>query len=98
MVSIILTGIAASALAEAITWVNRRIQGTVLKGRGAFLIAFGAALAWAVAKQAAGPGFNLADWRTTAADFGQIFTASQVFFYLIVQKFHLDVQPVPAQG
>ncbi len=95
MITIIL-GIISSTLAEIITALNKKLQGTVLQGDAAFLIVFGISLIGAVAKELFMPGFQWVDLRNVqmlTATFAEIFSTSQVYFIFVVQKLDLDVQP-----
>lgn len=91
----ILLGILSSTIAEAITWLNKKLAGTVLKGDGAFLIALVLALAGAIVKEVTTPGFtvaHLSDWQSLSTTFGEVFTVSQVYFMFVVKKLGLDIQ------
>jgi hypothetical protein len=90
----LLLGIAASLFTEVATAINKVISGTVLKGDGAFILAFGIAFIAAVIDFVTTPGFTLSSitsWGSFVADFGQIFTISQIFFFVIYQKLGLDI-------
>jgi hypothetical protein len=94
MMTSILLGIISSTVAEVVTWINKRLSGTVLKGNGAFLLAFVTAFCGAAIKEVTAPGFSLAtlhDWNTLSQTFGQIFTVSQLYFTFVVKKLNLDV-------
>lgn len=97
----ILFGIISSIAAEIVTALNKKLQGTVLQGDAAFLIAFGMALPAAVLKEILAPGFvwsDLMNYAKLMTDFSEVFTVSQVYFLLIVQKLNLDVKPTPVIG
>lgn len=90
----ILLGILSSVAAEVVTAVNAKLQNTVLKGDGAFLLAFGMALPAAIVKEALMPGFNwhmLLNYQQLATTFGEVFTVSQVYFLFVAQKLNLDL-------
>ena len=92
----ILLGILSSTVAEIVTALNKKLAGTVLKGDGAFIIAFGVALPAAVLKEVLAPNFTfseLLNYQHLLADFSEVFAISQVYFLFIVQKLNLDVQP-----
>jgi hypothetical protein len=96
MITSILLGILSSIASETVTFINKKLKGTVLAGTAAFLIAFGMSIVIAVAKQLYTSGFeisSLTHWSSISATFGQVFTWSQVYFTLIVKKLTLDVQP-----
>ena len=96
----ILLGIISSTLAEVVTAINKRLQGTVLQGDAAFLIAFGMAMVGAIAKEVMAPGFTIGDltnWQSLVQTFGEVFAVSQVYFIFVVEKLHLDVQSAPVQ-
>lgn len=91
----ILLGILSSVAAEVVTALNERLKNTVLKGDGAFLLAFGMAAVGAAIKEVMLPGFQISDLTNMtklAADFSEIFAVSQVYFLLVMQKLNLDVQ------
>lgn len=97
----ILFGIISSIAAEIVTALNKKLQGTVLQGDAAFLIAFGMALPAALLKEILAPGFawsDLTNYAKLATDFSEVFTVSQVYFLLIVQKLNLDVKPTPVSS
>lgn len=99
MMLIILLGIVTSMAAEVVTAINKKLSGTVLKGDGAFLVAFAMAFIGAFIKEITMPGFTFAtlgNWTTLTQTFGEVFTVSQLFFMVIVKKLELDVQPAPA--
>lgn len=94
MVITILLGIAASVFTEVATALNKVLNNTVLKGDGAFLLAFGMAFLAAIVKEITAPGFQFADifnYATLVQDFTETFTVSQVFFLVIYQRLGLDV-------
>lgn len=96
----ILLGIISSTLAEVVTALNKKLQGTVLQGDAAFLIVFAISLVGAVAKEVFMPGFAWVDLRNVqqlTATFAEIFSTSQVYFIFVVQKLDLDVQPISTQ-
>lgn len=90
----VLLGIAASLFTEVATAINKILNNTVLKGDGAFVLAFGMAFVAAVIDFIVQPGFtlsSLSSWSTLVSDFGQVFTISQIFFFVIYQKLGLDI-------
>jgi len=94
MVITILLGIAASVFTEVATALNKVLNNTVLKGDGAFLLAFGMAFLASIVKEVTMPGFHFADllnYATLVQYFTETFTVSQVFFLVIYQRLGLDV-------
>lgn len=94
MLVTILIGIISSTAAEVATAINKKLQGTVLKGNGAFLVAFAAAIVGALFVTITKPGFQFGDltnWQNLIATFSQVFTVSQVYFLLIAQRLGLDL-------
>lgn len=95
MITSLILGVVSSTIAEIITWVNKKLSGTLLKGDGAFILAFGSAFIFSVVKEVMLPGFSLAgvfqNWHMLAATFGEVYAASQVYFYWILQKFSIQV-------
>lgn len=95
MVTIILLGILTSVISEAVTALNKKLQGTVLQGNAAFLITFVIAFLGAFIKEVTAPGFTwsqFGDYNAIATTLGEVFTISQLYFVLIVKKLGLDVQ------
>jgi cystathionine beta-lyase/cystathionine gamma-synthase len=95
----ILLGILSSVFAEIVTALNKHLQGTVLKGDAAFLVAFGMALVASIVHEVMVPGFQIAmllNWQTMVATFSEVFAVSQVYFLFIMQKLQLDVNTAPA--
>ena len=94
MITIIM-GILSSVVAEIITAINKKLQGTVLQGDAAFLVAFVIAFIGAVGAMIMTPGFqwsSLTNLSQIGATFGGVFTVSQVYFLMVMQKLNLDVQ------
>jgi hypothetical protein len=91
---VILLGILASVFTEVATAINKLLNNTVLKGEGAFLLAFGMAFVAAVIKEITLPGFylgELTNWSLLLQFFSETFTVSQVFFLAIYQQLGLDM-------
>lgn len=87
---ITLVAIGSSVLTELITWINKKLDGTPLKGNGAFLVVFflsifGAAIKMFYFDHVA---FSLS---TLVAQAGEIFSVSQLYFTFIASKFGLTV-------
>ncbi|MBU6390534.1 hypothetical protein KGQ31_03235 [Patescibacteria group bacterium] len=95
MLTTILLGILSSVVAEVITKINKVLQGTVLQGDGAFLLAFGVAIVGALLKVGLTPGLHITDISALSAYFAQVWTVSQVFFTFVVSKLGLTVQANP---
>lgn len=88
MLTIIL-GIATSIAAELVTWLNKKLDGTVLKGDAAFFIAAVVAFIAAAVKLFLVPNVSFQDFLT---GFAQIWAVSQGFFLIVIQLFGLDVK------
>lgn len=98
MLLTILLGIISSTVAEIVTALNKKLAGTLLKGDGAFIVAFALALIAAVVKEITAPGFQfsqLGNWQQLSATFGEVFTVSQLYFLFVVKKLNLDVGSTP---
>jgi hypothetical protein len=95
MLTTISLGVLSSLVAEVITWINKKLSGTVLKGDGAFLLAAFVALIGG-AFQVWHAGIPLTNLDALWVSFVQIWAVSQVFFLGVVQMFGLDVQPTTA--
>jgi hypothetical protein len=89
MVTTILLGIAASLVTEAVRWIDKKLVGTKLEGRGAFLLAFSISFVIAAFKVTIFDRVPpLADaMRSAWLTFGAIFALSQVWFQLIAKTF-----------
>lgn len=90
----ILLGILSSVATEVVTAINAKLEGTVLKGDGAFILSFGIALPAAIVKEFMMPGFDfhmLLNYQQLAANFSEIFAISQVYFLFVAQKLGLDL-------
>ena len=98
MIITIIIGIVSSIFAEVVTWVNCKLQGTVLTGDGAFIVSIIVAVIASIVKVFyidATPLPSLASfstWQTIAPVFAQVWTVSQVMFMLIIARFNLDVK------
>lgn len=92
--TIVLLGIAASIATEIVTWINARLTNTVLKGDGAFLLAFVIALILATWHFIV-TGGSFVDFGTSVAT---IWASSTAFFYIVVQGLGLDITGLPPAG
>lgn len=90
MLTVLSLGILSSVVSEFVTWLNSKLSGTVLKGDGAFFLASGIALIGGTFK-VWHAGVPLTDFGALWVSFTQIWAVSQVFFMVVVQTFHLDV-------
>lgn len=95
MLATLILGLATTLVAEFITWLNKKIAGTVLHGDAAWIVAGLVAILAASIKVFYFGGVP-ADWPTFVADLSTIWAISQVFFLWVVQRFGLDVQSPPA--
>jgi hypothetical protein len=97
MISSIIIGILSSTAAEMVTAFNKKLQGTVLQGDAAFIIALLTALIGGTIKVFWIDGVplpSLHDMKSFYAvwpQFAQVWTISQVYFLLVTQKLNLDV-------
>ena len=96
MLTTLTIGVFASIAAELITWVNKKLSGTVLQGDGAFLLAATVALVGGAIKVYS-TGVPLTDINALWASFTQVWAISTAFFLIVVQTLGLDVQPAPSQ-
>ena len=96
MLTTLSLGVLASVAAEVITWINKKLTGTVLQGDGAFLLAAGVALVGGVFKVYTS-GTPVTDLGSLWTSFAQVWAVSQVFFLVVVQTFGFDVKPAPTQ-
>lgn len=101
MLTTIILGILSSSIAEIVTALNKKLDGTVLKGDAAFLVALAMALPVALLKEILMPHFTFADltnYTKLVADFSEVFAISQVYFMFVVQKLNLDVSSAGQPG
>lgn len=100
MLTTMITGVLASVAAEVVTWLNKKLSNTVLKGKAAFLLALAVAFVAAFIKVSMAPGFVFS-WTALGAEFSEVWAVSQIFFTFVVEYLGLDVQPnvaPPVQG
>lgn len=91
---IIFLSIGASIATEVVTKINKALQGTVIEGRGAFLLATVMALIIACVKVFYIDGTPIAfgSYQTMLPQFLAIAGGSTLFFNWIVKNLKLDVQ------
>ena len=96
MITTILFGVLSSLITELITVLNKELKGTLLEGRGAFVLSFGIALVGATVKVFVINGTPLPHDISSLKDlypaFAAIWTISQVYFMAITKYFNLDTQ------
>lgn len=86
-----------SHVTEVIVAINRRLQGTVLQGDAAFLLALFTAFIAALVKVFYIDGTPLpaiadfSTWQSIAPQFGVIWTIMQIYFLYVVKNLGLDV-------
>lgn len=99
MITTILLGIVSSTVAEAVTALNKKLQGTVLQGYAAFLIALffsvvgGAVKVFYIDAMPLPSLHDFAAWNTLYAAFAQVWVVAQIYFYLIVKNLGMDIGP-----
>lgn len=91
MLTTLVLGAASSLAAELITWLNKKLSGTVLKGDAAWILAAAVSIIAACAKVFWLDGGIPADLPTFLTDLATIWAISQVFFLWVVQRFDIDV-------
>lgn len=84
---IAILGILASVATELITYINSKLNGTVLTGKGAFLLAIVLSLVGGIVKVWIAGDWS---WGSISTDFAQVFAVSQVFFVFILQWLGID--------
>lgn len=89
LLTIAILGIAASLATEIITWINAKLSGTVLQGKGAFILSIVVALIGATASVYVKGDFS---WSELSATGAQIWAVSQLYFVLIAQWLGLEVK------
>jgi len=87
IVTLGLWGIGSSLLTEAITWVNKKLSNTLLRGRGSFIVIFVISFVAAWIHQG-----NFSNWKDLYLQASQIFAVSQVWFVLIATKAGIEVK------
>jgi hypothetical protein len=97
MLSTVLLAFLASHVTEVVVAINKRLNGTLLQGSAAFLLALGVAFVGALIDVFFVMGVplpSLADfstWATIAPTFTEVWTVMQIYFLLVVQQLGLDV-------
>ena len=91
MLTVVSVGVLSSIAAELVIKLNQLFTGTVLQGKGAFILAMLTALVGAVVKVFYFDSFAFS-WGALGVAFTQVWTVAQVFFVLIVETLGLDVQ------
>lgn len=91
MLTTIGIGVLASIAAEAVVWMNKKLTNTVLRGKGAFILALIVSFVGAGIKVWMDPALVLS-WSTLGTAFAQVWAVAQVFFVLVVETLGLDVQ------
>lgn len=90
-----LLGIASSIATEVINGINAKLNNTVLKGDGAFILAAAVAFVIAGIQAAFTVGINFTNpgaFLSSVATYGsQVWAVSQIFFVGIYQKLGLDL-------
>ena len=96
-----LLSIASSIATEIVTAINAKLNNTVLKGDGAFILSFVVAFVIAAFKVALTNGIdfgNPAAFISSFAAYGSaVFAASQIFFVAVYQRLGLDISSVASQ-
>lgn len=95
MIENLLFGVLASTVTELVTYLNLKLQNTLLKGDAAWLLALAIAIIAAVGREILMPGFNVGDlttWTNLTRTFFEVWGASQVYFYFVVQKLGMDFE------
>ena len=90
--SLILLGFISSLLTEFVNWINKQFTGTVLEGRGAFILSLGVSFAAGFYKVWTTTGFNLESWASIVTTFGAVYVFAQIFFDYFIKKFGLKVE------
>ena len=88
-----LLGIGSSVLAELISALSKKLQGTPLQGSASFIVAAAIAFVGAGVKVLANGGQG-----SLAADFFQVFTVSEAYFNIVAQNLNLTVSSTPTNS
>lgn len=86
--NIFLLGVAASILAEVISWVSKKIEGTPFKGDGAQIVILIVSFVGAIVKVLTG-GYQVVDFPTLLVFFSQVYAVSQIYFLFIGQWYEV---------
>ena len=104
MIITILLGILSSTVAELVSYLNVKLENTPLRGTAAFLMALLMAFIGGAIKIFyidAVPFPSLHDftaWKAIYPAFAQVWTVSQIYFILVVEKLGLDVKKESSNG
>jgi hypothetical protein len=99
MLPTILLAFLSSHVTEVVVALNKRLNGTLLQGSAAFLLALGVAFVGALVDVFFVMGVPLpslldfSTWATIAPTFTEVWTVMQIYFLLVVQQLGLDVGP-----
>lgn len=91
-------GIIATYASEIFSWVNKKVDGTPLKGDGAYLTAGAVAFVVALFQTLVLPLIPAHFIASLTATGGIVFATSQVWYRFFNDKFGLTVQADPVQG
>lgn len=98
MITTILLGIVTSLAADLVSWMNKKLEGTVLRGNAAFVISLIAAFVGGSVKvfwfdgQPLPSFADLSSWSAVSAAFAQVWVVSQVYFTIVMKTLGVRVQ------
>lgn len=98
MITTILLGIVTSLAVDLVSWMNKKLEGTVLRGNAAFVISLVAGLVGGSVKvfwfdgQPLPSFADLTSWGAVTAAFAQVWVVSQVYFIIVMKKLGVRVQ------
>lgn len=87
-------GFVSSIVTEILTWLNKKLTGTVLQGEAAELFAFVVALIFSIIDVII-KGETIRDWQSIIAIVSLVYSGSQAWFYTIMNwlKNYVQVRP-----
>ena len=86
-----LLGIGVSLFSELVTWLNKKLTGTVIQGDAAFIIVLVLSIVVAVVKTVVLPLLPSSYMVSMGLLFAEVFASSQIFFKLFSSKVGLVV-------
>jgi hypothetical protein len=85
----VLLGFGSSIATEIITWLNKKLSGTALRGDGAYLLAVIVSFAAAIFETFVA---HTATFGAFLSQFSLVWASSQVFFLIVIQYLGLDIE------
>lgn len=92
--STVFLGLVSTIATEVLTWVNKKLSGTVLVGKGAWLLS--AIIAILIASVKVLHSGLPTNWQVFSTECATIWALSQIYFTFVIQYLNLDVPSTPS--